>query len=60
MVDLELVRPAAACDEQRGRVPVGHVRRVGDRDAVGELERAVARVRDQGHGADDDDVVAAT
>ena len=59
VVDLEVVVLAVAEDEQVGGVAVRHVRRVGDRHAVRELERAVAGVGDRRHGADDDLVVAA-
>ena len=52
-VDLEVVVPALAEHEQEGRVAVRDVVGVGDRHALRELERAVARVRDQRHGADD-------
>ena len=57
VVDLEAVVLVLAGDEQRRGVAVGHVLGVGHRHAVRELERAVARVRDQRHGADDDLVV---
>ena len=58
VVDLEPVVLVAAEHEQGGRVAVGHVLGVGHRDPFGVFERAVARVGDQGDGADDDLVVA--
>ena len=59
VVDLERVVLAPADRVERAGVAVRHVLGVGDRHAVGELEGAVARVRDERHGADGQMVVAA-
>ena len=57
-VDLEAVVLPLAHREQQVRVAVRQVLGVDHRHAVGEVERAVAGVRDQRDGADDDRVVA--
>ncbi len=59
VVDLEVVVLRTADHEHRRAVPVRHVRGVGHGHAVRELERPVARVGHERHGADDDAVVAA-
>ena len=59
MVDLEAVVLAAAKHEQRRRITVGHILGIGHRNAVGELEVAVARIGNQRDRADGDFIVAA-